>query len=240
MRGRKGESLMVAINGDWQRVGTQDRSEMARNGNQMSRWPVELRHFSVTERCPDWCEMKRRGGVYVYRTRKPGAVFGMPTSFTLAVALLMTATLAFLGGPWPLAALLLACSGRHFAYVGETRSFAHRDRQHRSGDVRWGSHAKPWSDLDPKCYRLSMPGWKWLLRSVETLLIVLLWPVYNDKKNRWNPRRITMARARSMRYARDDVRAGGSLGNRLWGRLVTLRAPHAMFALLCLSAWMVW
>jgi hypothetical protein len=117
-----------------------------------------------------------KGGVYAYRTRKPGARFNIPIL------------------------------SRHWAYVGETTSFWHRDRQHLAGDLAWGTLPKPWCDLDPVCYRISLPGWKWLLRSVETLLILCLWPVYNHAKNQWNPRRIPLSTALAMRAARDRGR----------------------------------
>lgn len=123
--------------------------------------------------------MKASGGVYVYRTRKPGAVFG-----------------------WPIV-------GRHFAYVGETTSFHHRHLQHTVGGGRYGHQAQPWADLDPVCVlRVPLPRWKWLLHLVETLFILLLWPVYNDRKNHWNPRRIPLQVAKAMRAVRDGHRRG--------------------------------
>lgn len=115
-----------------------------------------------------------KGGVYAYRCRKPGARLRIPVL------------------SW------------HWAYVGETTSFYHRDQQHRYGLGQFGGTAKPWADLEPYvAVRIPLPGWKWLLRSVETLLIVLLWPAYNVKKNRWNPRRITPWRAGWQRRLRD-------------------------------------
>jgi hypothetical protein len=118
--------------------------------------------------------MRRRnrlpGGVYVWRTRKPGAWLGLPLI------------------------------GRHFAYVGETTSFSHRERQHRE--------SQPWCDLEPKVYRIRLPRWKPLLHLVETLLILLLWPVYNHKKNLWNPRQISLRTAKAMRESRDRRRFG--------------------------------
>ena len=117
-----------------------------------------------------------KSGVYVYRTRKPNAIIGLPII------------------------------GRHFGYVGETTSFYHRDKQHLLGGGTYDATQKPWSDLEPKRYCISLPPWKWLLRSVETLVILLTWPVYNDRKNRWNPRRITLSAARRQRIARDTRR----------------------------------
>lgn len=117
-----------------------------------------------------------KSGVYVYRARKPNAVFGLPII------------------------------GRHFAYVGETTSLYHRDRQHLLGGGKYDATQKPWSDLKPKRYCISVPPYKWLLRSVETLVILLTWPVYNDQKNRWNPRRVTLSAAARHRAARDAKR----------------------------------
>lgn len=105
-----------------------------------------------------------KGGVYIYRCRKPGAFLG-----------------------WPIV-------GRHFAYVGETTSFFHRHGQHME--------SQPWSDLSPVCYRIPLPTWKPLLHAVETLFILALWPVYNHKKNLWNPRRIPLHVAKAMRARR--------------------------------------
>ncbi len=101
--------------------------------------------------------------------------------------------------------------GRHWGYVGQTSSFWHRHRQHcgletlTAGD--WPPRSgQPWADLDPRCYRIPLPNWKWLRLTVETLLIAVLWPVYNVQKNRWNPRRITPAHARAQRFDRNAGR----------------------------------
>ena len=114
------------------------------------------------------------GGVYIYRCRKPGARLRIP---------------------------LLSW---HFAYVGETTSFYHRDQQHRYGLGSYRTPAQPWADLSPYVWlRIPLPRWKWLLRAVETLVILLVWPAYNVQKNRWNPRRIPPRMARDQRIARD-------------------------------------
>jgi hypothetical protein len=118
-----------------------------------------------------------RGGVYVYRGRKPGARFNIPII------------------------------SRHFIYVGETTSFGHRHVEHVQGGGKYGAVAKPWADLDPRVVmRIPLPPWKWLLRSVETVLIGLTWPVYNHRKNQWNPRRIPLSVAHRQRLARDRGR----------------------------------
>lgn len=115
----------------------------------------------------------QKGGVYLYRTRKPAARLRIPFLST------------------------------HTGYVGETLSFYHRDQQHRYGLGQYHVQAKDWADLVVSCHRLPLPPWKWLLRSVETLAILLTWPVYNVAKNRWNPRRITPLVARRQRIQRN-------------------------------------
>jgi hypothetical protein len=152
--------------------------------------------------------MSWAGGVYVYRCRKPTAIFRIPL-------------LSF-----------------HFAYVGETTSFRHRHLQHTVGGGRYGHTAQPWADLEPRCVlRIPLPPWKWLLHAVETLLILLLWPVYNHSKNLWNPRRIPLQVAKAMRAVRDGRRKG----------LLFFRVVHAVksglllvtFSLLAYAAWLV-
>lgn len=174
------------------------------------------------------------GGVYVYRTRKPASLIGrlrLPWWTTPVMAGGMAALVVATPVPWWMAApAVLFASGRHFAYVGETTSFRDRHAQHL-GNIGSGAKfeqaGKPWADLDPVCVlRLPLPRWKWLLRSVETLLIALLWPVYNHKKNLWNPRRIPLVSQRRQRYARDRRKFGFSFN---------LRSAH-MVALLVLFA----
>jgi hypothetical protein len=111
-------------------------------------------------------------------------------------------------------------------YVGRTVSFHFRKRQHlghsrfdpATGAVVKGKGpgvpmtkipAQPWSDLNPVWREFRFPWWlcwKWVLDPAETLLILATWPVYNDAKNHWNPRRIPKSVARAQRAARD---AGG-------------------------------
>lgn len=118
--------------------------------------------------------MRLRGGVYVYRARKPGARLNLPII------------------------------SRHFVYVGETSSFRHRHEQHTVGGGAYNAVAKPWNDLDPRVVlRIALPNVKWLRRSVETVLILLTAPVYNVAKNRWNPRRIPPLVAYRQRRTRD-------------------------------------
>lgn len=116
------------------------------------------------------------GEVYAYRTRKPWAPWGLPII------------------------------GRHWGYGGQTRNPAMRDREHTRGGGRYGKQAAPWSNLDPKRYvlfRLDRCP-QWLLNLAERLVILVLMPVYNEKMNKHNPRRISRERARRQRYARDE------------------------------------
>ncbi len=113
-------------------------------------------------------------GVYVFRARRPGFIGRIPVA------------------------------GRHFAYVGESSHVRLRRRDHLEGSVKYNAFPKPWTDLAPTWYFLPLPGApKFLLRSVETLLILLLWPVYNHQKNLWNPRRIPIKSAKRQRGQRD-------------------------------------
>jgi hypothetical protein len=123
-----------------------------------------------------WLGSGSKGGVYVWRTRKPHAILGLPVI------------------------------GRHVAYVGQTKSFAHRERQHLGRPIANDPYARTgaaWCDLSPRCYRIPLPTWRWLLLLVEALLITVLMPVYNVKLNKHNPRRITAFRALQMRAQRD-------------------------------------
>jgi hypothetical protein len=177
-------------------------------------------------------EVRGGGGVYIYRTRKPSSLLGLaklPFRWLAVGALVACLGLHFTGGPWPLGLVLLLMTGRHFAYVGETVSFKDRHGEHMSGGGRWKKGAASWSDLDAVCVlRIPHPKWKWLLRSTETLLITILAPVYNEKKNRANLRRITRAQARRMRLRRDK-------------RTVKLNVPtprpaHILFAI---GVWLI-
>jgi hypothetical protein len=116
-----------------------------------------------------WCSRGSRGGVYVVRCRKPGAPFGLP----------------FIG--------------RHFGYVGETSSFAHRERQHNgkylATDTFRTGPGKPWRDLNPRFYRIPLP-FRWVRKLGETFLIWTLLPVYNVRKQPpYNFRKISLSAA---------------------------------------------
>lgn len=113
-------------------------------------------------------------GVYAFRTRRPG-LFGR-------VPLL----------------------GRHWAYVGQSVHVRVRRHVHLHGSVKYNEMPKPWADLDPTWYFLPLPfAPTFVLLAVETLGILLLWPVYNHQKNLWNPRRIPLKSARRQRGQRD-------------------------------------
>jgi hypothetical protein len=115
------------------------------------------------------------GEVYAYRTRKPGAIMGLP----------------FLG--------------RHWAYVGQTRNPKMRHREHLYGGGRYGRMPASWSDLKPKKYVLFRLRYcpQWMLSGVELFFILVLWPAYNHVGNKANPRRISIKRARRARIRRD-------------------------------------
>lgn len=128
----------------------------------------------------DWLRKvwRRAGGVYAWRTRKH------------------------------------ASRRREWGYVGESNSFRRRQRDHegrtaylREDGTVQQSTEKPWMDLDAVCHRLiRLPwwlNWTWVRRPLETLVMWVLWPRYNDRKNHWNPRRVTLSRQRAQRAARD-------------------------------------
>lgn len=115
------------------------------------------------------------GWIYAYRCRKPGAVLGLPLI------------------------------GWHWGYVGQTRNPRMRHLEHTEGGGRYGKPPASWSDRKPRRFVLFyLPMCpQWLLNVVEAMWVVLLWPVYNDKLNRWNPRRISRRGAARMRVLRD-------------------------------------
>jgi len=196
-----------------------------------------LRPVSRNERSagkPEGEAVRAGGGVYVYRTRKPASLLGLLHAkidtpwwaFPIGAAFACIVNAAF-GFPWWIGLFVLFTSGRHFAYVGETVSFKDRHKEHTEGGGRWKTRAgrpKPsaaWSDLDPVCVlRLPAPKKKWLLRAIETFFIRLLFPVYNEKKNKGNPRRITRDSAIRMRNRRNKRRVKLSLWNVRFGHLV--------------------
>jgi hypothetical protein len=113
--------------------------------------------------------------VYVYRTRKPGALLRVPV-------------LSY-----------------HWAYVGQTRRPDLRHGEHMNGGGRYGKPPASFSDLEPRRYvafRMERCP-QWLLNSAEYFFIKVLAPVYNDKMNRTNLRRVSRKRAIAARRRRN-------------------------------------
>ena len=159
---------------------------------------------------------KWRGGIYLIRCDKPGAVLGLP----------------FIG--------------RHNAYAGMTNSYYHRERQHLYGSSVYSTSAKPWSDLRPKFYRvLPLPHFlthekiigRRLMWLIETCAIVLTLPVYNVRQQApWNLRRIKPHRADAQRIARMRYGHGYRIMRTLARGLVSL----LLWSGLIYGAWEVW
>lgn len=139
-------------------------------------------------------------------------------------------------------------------YVGETVSFRLREGQHlglgqnayrnvymmaavQVQVIRNQRAAQPWSDLNPRMYRIiSLPWWlcwKWVLRPLETLVILATWPVYNDKKNRWNPRRIPIYLAKVQRSRRDHGLSTGWVDTHVLRRVFIA----LMVTVICMAAY---
>jgi hypothetical protein len=131
---------------------------------------------------------------------------------------------------------------RETAYVGESVNIYLRSRQHMgrgrfdadgqviTSKAQRSAPAQPWSDLDPVCHTvIKLPWWlcwKWVLRPLETLVILATWPRYNDAKNHWNPRRIPKSVAKLERAQRDGRGHVRTLTVRVvsWGRRLTMTA----------------
>lgn len=163
---------------------------------------------------------KPSGGLYLWRTRKPSSFLGLSLKWMLLAALLIGSGLLLAGEGWWSAMVLLLplFSGRHNAYAGLTNSFYFREQQHLIGSSTWGTAGKPWSDLDPKVYRIPLPNvithkgglakalgikGRWTLELLETALIWLTCPVYNvQKQPPWNLRKIGPRQADAQRMAR--------------------------------------
>lgn len=134
----------------------------------------------------------------------------------------------------PHAFIGLPIIGRHWGYVGMTSSRYHRDDQHLFGTKSY------WSDLNAKVYPLPcwFPGWERARLVQERLWTFVLWPVYPEQGNTWNPRRISRDRARAMRIARQ---AGGRRFNFTYA---LVRAPFTLALYLGLYwagvAWDLW
>lgn len=151
----------------------------------------------------------RQAGCYVHRTRKPSAPLGLPII------------------------------GRHTAYVGETSSRYHRDRQHRYGGGTYGATAKMYSDLDLKIYPLPclFPNNATARKAQEWLYIKLMLPVYNVQHNRHNPRRITPRQAERQRWARDAARGKYGVGFNIGRMLARWAIGLALLAVIGTAVW---
>ncbi len=151
---------------------------------------------------------KTRGN-YVWTTRRPFALWSIPLLWLLLLAAICSAAMLLQGAGWwsVLPLLLLKCSGRHIAYVGQTGSRSARDLEHIYGGGKFKALPKPWSDLKPRVYSLpSFHWWKWSREFTERFWIVLLLPVYNVQHNTKNPRRIKPWVAQRQRAVRDAGR----------------------------------
>jgi hypothetical protein len=88
---------------------------------------------------------------------------------------------------------------RRNGYVGRTNSFYFRGKQHME--------KASWADLNPICHKvIKLPWWLcwvWVMDPLETLVILCTWPIYNDAKNHWNPRRVPRSLAIAQRAQRD-------------------------------------
>ncbi len=161
-----------------------------------------------------------RGGIYLIRTKKPSAPLGMSLKWMLAGALLLALAAYIVGSAWWWVALALPLfSGRHNGYVGLTSSYYHRQRQHLIGGGVYKAQRKDWADLDPKFYKiLPLPNWRWLLHTMETLLIALLCPVYNvQKQPPWNLRKVSPRTAERQAWERAKYGHWSAIG-RMIGR----------------------
>lgn len=160
---------------------------------------------------------KYKGGLYIWRVRKPHALIGLP----------------FIG--------------RHIGYAGMTNSYRRREREHLEGSITYGTLPAAWSDLNPKCYRvLPLPPCllrarntirrEWIVKRLETALIWLTIPVYNETQQApYNMRRIRPRQARAERKRRDEY--GRLYRVARWGLAIFVRV--AILALGIYAYWQV-
>lgn len=141
---------------------------------------------------------RRRGGIYLWRTRKHAHPTRRETGYV---------------------GLTNSFSRRERDHKGKTAYL-------REDGTMVASTEKPWMDLDAKVYRvIRLPWWlcwRWVLSPLETLVILLTWPRYNHAKNLWNPRRVALSRQRQQRLERDGEGTAYRLKVRVfvWGRRV--------------------
>jgi len=101
---------------------------------------------------------------------------------------------------------------RENGYVGLSNHWERRRLDHL-GQGRYGTAAKPWTDLDPRWHVLRLPWWlgfRWTLAPIEFVAIKVLMPRYNVTHNRANPRRVPLAVQRLQRAQRDMGRVSGA------------------------------
>jgi hypothetical protein len=160
---------------------------------------------------------KYRGGLYVWRTRKPWAIFGLPLI------------------------------GRHFAYAGMTNSYSAREGQHLNGSVTYDKPAASWSDLKPKCYRIfPLPDWmtrgKWgrkLVKALETVLIALTLPIYNERQQApWNFRKVSRKEAALARERRNEYGRYWNIATAIWHWAFTALGAAVAFGIFKIVGWL--
>jgi hypothetical protein len=175
-------------------------------------------------------------GVYVFRTRRPGLLGRAPSVIWWPLLAGWAVTIWVYTGRWWLMPLVMLLNNRHTAYVGESLQVNSRKLTHLKGSVKFNAMPKPWSDLKPSHYFLPLPPFKPILHAVETLVILLLWPVYNHQKNLWNPRRIPLRAAIRQRGSRDFTGGVWSFNFR-YGHLIMWATA---FAVAWERGWMSW
>lgn len=100
--------------------------------------------------------------------------------------------------------------GTEWGYGGMSTNLPLRAKCHAGTCVHARCLEKPWYDLKSWYWELPLPwwlGWKWLLLTLETIMLVLLWPRYNVQNNP-RPNKVGPYQQKIQRAARDRVRAG--------------------------------
>ena len=135
-------------------------------------------------------------------------------------------------------------SRRENGYVGLSNNLEMRRADHL-GTGRYGVAAKHWTDLDPVWHWLRLPwwlGWRWCLAPLEYVAIRALLPRYNVIHNLGNPRRVSPARQRLERQARDGHRPSAITARTLAASDLLLRATGSLLILcaLLMAARVAW
>jgi hypothetical protein len=111
--------------------------------------------------------------------------------------------------------------GTEWGYAGMSTSLPNRYRCHAGTCHHQGCIEKPWYDLKTAYFELRLPwwlGWKWFLLTLETIVIFIARPRYNDQKN---PRRSKVRpREQKVQRAIRDVRRMRGLPDARRGRFV--------------------